>query len=159
MEAGSSKTSKGGLLRLIAVFKFFKVATLIAVGIGALKLFHQGSDGVLQHWVSELGINPGGHYADLAMSKIISLPPEKLKDVGFGSFVYAALFLTEGIGLWMMKPWAEWFTVIITGSLVPLEVYEIVKHPSAGKIGVLLINIAVVVYLVLRIRTERAEKK
>jgi uncharacterized membrane protein (DUF2068 family) len=158
MAVESSKTSKGGLLRLIAIFKFFKVATLIAVGIAALKLFHQGSDGVLEQWIAKLGLNPGGHYVDLAMSKITSLPPQKLKDVGFGSFVYAALFLTEGIGLWMMKPWAEWFTVIITGSLVPLEIYEIVHHPSAGKIGVLIINIAVVVYLVLRIRSERAEK-
>jgi uncharacterized membrane protein (DUF2068 family) len=159
MAEGSNEKPKSGLLRLIAIFKLFKAITLIAVGIGALKLFHHGPGGTLAHWVERLGLNPGGRYVDLALSKVSSVSPQRLKDVGFGSFVYAALFLTEGLGLWLMKPWGEWVTVFITGSLVPLEVYEIVKHPTAGKVIILLLNIAVVVYLVLRIRRERSEKQ
>jgi uncharacterized membrane protein (DUF2068 family) len=65
--------------------------------------------------------------------------------------VYAALFLTEGIGLWFLKRWAEWFTVIITGSLVPLECYEIFRRPMPIKILLLIINIAIVGYLLYRI--------
>jgi uncharacterized membrane protein (DUF2068 family) len=157
MTVGSDKTSKGGVLRLIAIFKFFKAATLIALGIAALKLFHHDRNATLDHWASLFGLNPGGRYLDRGITKVLSLPPNRLKDVGFGSFAYAALFLTEGTGLWLMKPWAEWFTTIITASLVPLEVYEIVRHPTAGKVVVLAINIAVVVYLVLRIRKERSK--
>ena len=56
-----------------------------------------------------------------------------------------------------MKPWAEWFTVIITASLLPLEVYEIHRHPTIPKVVVLVINIAVVGYLLLRIRRERSD--
>jgi uncharacterized membrane protein (DUF2068 family) len=149
------KNSQSGLIRLIAVFKLFKAATLIAVGIGALKLFHQGGEGTVEHWVRELGLNPGGRYVDMALGKIANVPPDRLKDVGFGSFVYAALFLTEGIGLWLGKRWAEWFTVVITASLVPLEIYEIHRHPTAGKVVVLAINVAVVAYLLVRIRRER----
>jgi uncharacterized membrane protein (DUF2068 family) len=73
------------------------------------------------------------------------------------SFIYAGLFLTEGIGLWLVKRWAEWFTVIITGSLVPFEFYEIHHHPSLVKALVLLINMAVVAYLLYRIRNERPD--
>jgi uncharacterized membrane protein (DUF2068 family) len=69
--------------------------------------------------------------------------------------VYAGLFLTEGIGLWLEKRWAEWLTVIITSSLVPIEIYEIYRHPTAIKIAVLLINIAIVAYLLYRIRDKR----
>lgn len=159
MTVASNERSKGGVLRLIAIFKLFKAATLILVGIAALKLFHHDSNETLNHWVSMFGLNPGGRYLDRGITKVLSLPPNRLKDLGFGSFVYAGLFLTEGTGLWLMKPWAEWFTVIITASLVPLEVYEIVRHPTAGKVVVLLINLAVVVYLLLRIRSERAEKR
>ena len=65
------------------------------------------------------------------------------------------IFLTEGIGLWLVKRWGEWFSVIITSSLVPFELYEIARHPSALKIFALIVNIAVVLYLVYRIRTER----
>jgi uncharacterized membrane protein (DUF2068 family) len=64
------------------------------------------------------------------------------------------LFLTEGLGLWFLKRWAEWFTVIITSSLVPVEVYEIHRHPSAVKVVVLAINVAVVGYLLYRIAKE-----
>jgi uncharacterized membrane protein (DUF2068 family) len=69
------------------------------------------------------------------------------------------LFLTEGIGLWLMKRWAEWFTIIITSSLIPVEIYELYRHPTAVKILVLAINVAVVLYLLYRIqRDERGSK-
>jgi uncharacterized membrane protein (DUF2068 family) len=58
--------------------------------------------------------------------------------------------------LLMAKRWAEWFSVIITSSLVPFEIYEIYRHPTVLKVGALLVNIAVVVYLVYRIRTDDA---
>jgi uncharacterized membrane protein (DUF2068 family) len=151
------KQSKSGVLRLIAIFKLFKASLLIAVGIGALRLAHHGGEGVLDHWVSTLGFNTGDRYVDQAIGKVASISPQKLKDLGVGSFFYAALFLTEGTGLWLMKRWAEWFTTIITASLVPLEVFEIIHHPTFTKIAVLAINIAVVVYLALRIRRDRSE--
>jgi uncharacterized membrane protein (DUF2068 family) len=150
--------SKGGFLRLIAVFKLFKAATFIAVGVGALRMAHHDREGMFEHAVRVLGLNPGGRYVDMALGKLLSVSPRELKELGVGSFVYAGLFLTEGIGLWLMKRWAEWFTIIITSSLVPLEVYEIYQHPTIGKVVVLAINIAVVVYLVVRIRREGSNR-
>ena len=148
--------SQSGIIRLIAVFKLLKAMTLIAVGVAALKLIHTDATGALEDWIARFGLDPGGPYVDRAVRKFASIPPNKLKDVGLGSFVYAALFLTEGAGLWLKKRWAEWFTVVITASLVPLEVYEIHRHLTIPKILVLLINIAVVVYLLLRIHKERS---
>ena len=143
----------GAVLRLIAVFKLLKAATLIAAGIGALRLVHNNE--ALEHWIRVLGIRPGGHLLDAALGKLASVPPRRLRELGVGSFIYAGLFLTEGIGLWLNKRWAEWFTTIITASLVPLEMYELFRHPTIGKVAVLAINVAVVVYLILRIRRER----
>jgi uncharacterized membrane protein (DUF2068 family) len=150
------KSSQSGLIRLIAIFKLLKASLLIVVGVGALKLFHHGGYGAMEHWVTKLGVNPGGRYVDQAISKVANIPPSKLKDFGLGSFVYAVLFLTEGIGLWLMKTWAEWFTVLITASLVPLEIYEIHHRPTIPKMVVFAINVAVVVYLLFRIRKERS---
>ena len=149
--------SGSGTLRLIAVFKFFKALTLVLIGLGAVKLIHTDSESALTHWALRLGIDPGGRYVDRAIGKVASLPPNKLKELGVGSFVYAALFLTEGTGLWLRKRWGEWFTVVITASLVPLEVFEIVREFTVGKVLVLVINVAVVVYLLWRIRNERAQ--
>ena len=67
-------------------------------------------------------------------------------------FAYAALFLTEGIGLWRDRRWAEYLTIVATGSLVPLEVFELARKVTAVRIGALVVNLLIVVYLVGRLR-------
>lgn len=150
------KSSDSRLVRLIALFKLLKAILLIAVGVGALKLLHRNVASVLDHWVAMLGLDLGNQYVGRALEKATDLNPNKIKSLGIVSFIYAGLFLTEGIGLWLLKRWAEWFTVIVTSSLVPVEVYEIHRHPTPVKILVFVINVAVVGYLLYRIRTERS---
>ena len=67
---------------------------------------------------------------DHALAKIMNLLPKDFREFGVGSFVYAALFLTEGIGLWLAKPWAEWFTIIITGSLFRSSFMRFITIPQ-----------------------------
>jgi uncharacterized membrane protein (DUF2068 family) len=149
------KSADNTLVRLIAVFKLLKSALLIAVGMSALHLLHKDVATVLEHRVTMLGLDPGNRYVDRAVQKFANLTPQKIKSFGVVSFIYAGLFLTEGIGLWLVKRWAEWFSVIITTSLIPFEVYEIHRHASSIKCLVLILNIAVVTYLLYRIRNER----
>jgi uncharacterized membrane protein (DUF2068 family) len=150
------KSSDSRLVRVIAVFKLLKAILMIAVGVGTLKLLHRDVASVLEHWVTMLGLDPGNEYIARLLEKAANLSPNKIKGLGIVSFIYAGLFLTEGIGLWLVKRWAEWFTIIITSSLVPFEVYEIHRHPTPIKILVLVINVAVVGYLLYRIRSERS---
>jgi uncharacterized membrane protein (DUF2068 family) len=143
------------MLRLIALFKLFKAALLIVVGLGALKLIHRDIAAFFEHWVEVLRLDPHSRYIGLLLEKVSNIAPNKIAALGLGSLIYAGLFLTEGTGLWFEKRWAEWLTVIITSSLVPIELYEIYRHPTPVKIAVLLLNIAIVVYLVYRIRNSR----
>jgi uncharacterized membrane protein (DUF2068 family) len=145
------------VLRTVAVFKLLKAAMLIITGIGILKLMHNDVASTLQHWVARLGLDPGRRFVSEAIERATALPHERIRDLGIVSFIYAGLFITEGVGLWMLKRWAEWFTVIITSSLVPVEAYEIVQRTTLIRIVVLLINIAVVVYLLRRIVKDRPE--
>jgi uncharacterized membrane protein (DUF2068 family) len=62
------------------------------------------------------------------------------------------LLLTEGVGLWLKKRWAEYFTIIVTCSLIPLELYEIEKRVTFTRIAVLLVNMAIVWYLFAQLR-------
>ena len=64
-------------------------------------------------------------------------------------------WLTEGTGLLLRKRWAEYFTIITTGGLIPLELYELSRHVTAVKIAVLIVNVAIVAYLVARVRKTR----
>ena len=153
------KSSDSSIIRLIALFKLVKAITLIAIGVGAFKLLHRDVDSTLDHWITMSGLDPGNRWVEKGIEKVANLTPSKVKGLGIVSFIYAGLFLTEGIGLWLMKRWAEWFTTIITSSLVPVEIYELYHQPSATKIVVLIINVAVVIYLVYRIRTHKQGSK
>jgi uncharacterized membrane protein (DUF2068 family) len=154
------KRQDNKLLRLIALFKLVKALGLIALGIGALRLTHP--DDVVDrliHFVERFGFGPGVRFLDHALARVANLPEKDFRDLGIGSFIYAALFLTEGIGLWLAKRWAEWFTAVITGSLIPLEILEIHRHFTITKVIVLLINIAIVAYLILQIRKKRSSRQ
>ena len=137
---------------MIALFKLIKGLLLVAVGIGALKLLHRDLADTLTHWVDILRVDPDNRFIHAALTRVLSVSPKQLKVTSVGTFVYAALLLTEGTGLLLRKRWAEYFTIITTGGLLPLEVYELSKHISAAKIVVLAVNLAIVVYLVVRVR-------
>jgi uncharacterized membrane protein (DUF2068 family) len=86
------------------------------------------------------------------LAKLSILDDRRLKELSVGTFIYSAIFLTEGVGLALGKRWAEYLTIISTASLLPLEVYELAKHASIGKVLALVINLAVVAYLALELR-------
>jgi len=144
------------LIRLIGLFKLLKGILLIAVGIGAFKMVHSDVTEIATRLVIKFGLDPVGRHVGKLLLETANLTPDRIRAVGVGSFVYAALFLTEGTGLLMAKRWAEWFSVIITSSLVPFEIYEIYRHPTMLKVFALLVNLAVVAYLLYRIRTDDA---
>src|ERR1700674_2044255 len=148
------KSSGDGLIRLIAILKFLKAGLLIALGIGLFKILHKDIGNVLEHWCEALRLDPGSHFLNLALEKAARLSPEQVKKLGLGSFLYAGLFLAEGTGLWLRKRWGEWLTVIITSSLVPVELYEIYRHSSYAKLGVLALNVAIVLYLINHMRRK-----
>ena len=149
------KASHDKILRMIAVFKFLKAAMLIALGVGAFRLLHRDLGKLAEHWVEALRLDPGGHFVTVGLAKASKLRPDQVKKLGLVSFLYAGLFLAEGTGLWLRKLWGEWLTVIITGSLVPVEIYEIYRHPSAVKTAVFVINLGIVAYLIYGIRAQR----
>lgn len=143
------------MLRAIGVFKLAKAALLLLLGVAALRLIHTDIEGMLESWIPHLGLEPGGRYVGRVLVEAAALTPTKIKDVGVGSLIYAALFITEGIGLLLLKRWAEWVTIVLTSSLVPVEVWEIFRHPNAAKVLVLVINLGLVGYLIWQVRQQR----
>ena len=137
---------------MIAAFKLLKGLTLIAVGIGALKLLHKDVASVVEHWVNAFRVDPHNHYIHWLLEKLSIVDDKKLRELSVGTFIYAAVFLTEGTGLAFRKRWAEYLTIITTASFLPLEVYELVRHASVPKGVALAINIAVVIYLVRELK-------
>ena len=81
------------------------------------------------------------------LNKLFSLRSSTIQLVGFGVLGYAVLEGVEAVGLWLQKRWAEYLTLIATALFIPLEVYEIVHKGSLLKVIALIVNVAIVVYL------------
>jgi uncharacterized membrane protein (DUF2068 family) len=143
--ARSSGTGKrDNWLILIGAAKCVKGIALVLLGIGGLNLLHHDSASAVKHWISIIHVDPHNHYFAKLIEKISALQGHKKLLLTAGTFVYAALFLTEGIGLLLRQHWAEYFTVVVTGSFLPLEIYELTKHFSAAKVVITVLNAAIV---------------
>ncbi len=68
------------------------------------------------------------------------------------------MFLTEGVGLMLLKHWAEWMTVLTTAGLIPIEVFEIYRRFTSIRLTIFAINVAIAVYLVRNLTQPRGEK-
>lgn len=147
-----------GVTRLIAVFKLMKVLALIALGLGMLDVLGRGADETVARWLAASGL---GSHRSLARGVLYleHLDSRRLVEMCAASFFYAALFSVEGLGLWFDKPWAEYFTLIITVSFIPFELYEMALHPRVIKLVALGINVAVALYLWGRIRRRRRARR
>jgi len=153
----SKPAKKDRLLTLIVLFKFFKGAMLIAVALGARHLVNRGVGDFAEHLVDSFRVDPGNRFIHVVLAKLQVLDARRLKELSIGSFFYAAIVLTEGTGLALRKRWAEYFTIIVTASFLPLEIYELARRVTGIKIGVMAINLAILGYLIARVRLGRAE--
>ncbi len=152
MSATTRRHSGDAGLWLIGGFKLAKGLLLLVVGVGILRLLHRDVADVLASWIAQLHVDPENRYVDRALSAALSLDDRRLKQISVGTFAYSALLLTEGIGLLLRQRWAEYLTVIVTGSFIPLELYELAKRITLTRLTVIGINVAIVWYLVARLR-------
>ena len=147
--------SDGRGLLVIAVYKFLKTIGLLLLGFGALQFVQGDRAAEVAHLVDTLRIDPHNRYVNHLLEKLIDVDAKKLHEFSVGTFLYAALFLTEGIGLALRQRWAEYLTIISTASLIPIEILEIYKGLSILKIALLLGNILIVGYLIYELRKGR----
>jgi len=146
---------KSKTLLLIALFKLTKGILLLLVGIGALKLMHRDVADTITHWVDILRVDPDNRYIHRLLARALLVTPAQLRAASAGTFIYSALLLTEGMGLLFRKRWAEYFTIISTAGLIPLEIYELIHHLTAAKIVILAVNFAIVAFLIARVRHHK----
>jgi len=143
-----------GLLRTIAVYKIAKVLLLLTAAYGELRLRDASVVARLFSWASSL---PSGREQDALLRGLAwfsGLSAARVETLGIVTLAYALIFSLEGIGLWLRRRWGEWLTIVITASLVPLEIWEIARRPTFGKVLVFLVNIAIVWYLIVQVRSS-----
>jgi uncharacterized membrane protein (DUF2068 family) len=150
------------VLRLIAVDRLIHFLVLGLLGVAVLAFTANRSHlretfyrvlTALQGGVGGGPVQTSGHVGILRdLDRLFSLRSGTLKEVGIALLGYAALEGIEAVGLWLGRRWAEYLTFISTTVLLPLEIYELLHKATALKVIGFLINLAVVVYLLLKKR-------
>ena len=139
-------------LAAIAVFKLMKGALLGTAGFGLLTLMHADIATWFSILLEALHLNADSRLIHSLVMKVDQLQPHSVLIAGIVSLSYAGLLLLEGIGLWLEWSWAAYLTVVSTSLLLPLEVYEIFERLTVLRISVLIVNVAIVLYLIHHLR-------
>jgi uncharacterized membrane protein (DUF2068 family) len=144
------------VVALIGIFKIIKAGLLIALGIAGLVTAPSDLAHKIRHALAWMGLSPGHHTLSRVLRELGSFDDGVARELAVVSLCYAAVFLVEGVGLLKKRRWAEWLTVGVTASFIPIEIYEAVHRFSAGKIAALVLNLAILIYLVwLRVGVGR----
>lgn len=151
------KTSSDPMLRLIALFKLAKSFLFICAGIGLLHFLNKDVEGRMQILMNDLHVDSDNHLAKWCLDEAGHLTNLKIASLSAIAFFYGILFGIEGTGLYLRKRWAEWFVVIITSSLLPLEIYEIWHRITLAKVALTTGNLIILGYLIYVIRRKRTE--
>ena len=117
----SRRRPRNRWLVLIAAFKLLQALLYMAVGVGALRLLHKDVGEVLESLANHLRFNPESRFVNFILEKSSLIDDRLLRQIGEVVFIYAGLDLIEGTGLYLEKAWAEYLTLAITASFLPLE--------------------------------------
>ena len=132
------------LFALLAVFAF-----LLETNLGSLR--HDA-----QSLISGLTGNTGQGAAqgtiDRWLHDILHLKKHTLLILLFTAIAYSVVEGVEAVGLWLEKRWAEYLTAIATAGFLPFEINELTKKITVIRVGALVLNIAILVWLVWRKR-------
>jgi uncharacterized membrane protein (DUF2068 family) len=134
-------------LVLIAAYKFLLALMFVAVGVGALRLMHKDIDDVISHLGDLLRFNPESRFVNFLYDRASLINDPLLRRIGALAFSYAGLSLAEGIGLYLEKAWGEFLTLAITASFLPWEIFEIFHRLTWVRVGLLVVNVLVFIYL------------
>ena len=146
-------------LFIIGFLKLGKGLLVLALGISVLKLVNRDIDAVFYEIISKLHIDAENRFIQKVLAHLSLISNHTLEAIGAVSIVFAALLLIEGFGLVFERLWAEYLTVAETAIFIPFELFEITRHCTITRVSILLINIAIVLYLLMTILRKSISRR
>jgi uncharacterized membrane protein (DUF2068 family) len=143
------------LLPWIAAERAFRTVVLLAVGIALVTHPHANWAGDVSHLAQRLGLDPKDNWVQRIMTDVAKIHAHQDLVFGVAAIAYGALEGVEAYGLFTRRRWGEWLTVVATSLLFVPEVWELTKSATVLKVGAVVVNLAIVGYLMWRLRGRR----
>jgi len=146
------------ILRIFAVERFFRALVFAALAIAVWRFsvsrlsFEQAYDQALpplRALLRDFGFSVQHSKLLGLIHKAFTVDPRTLGYIALGLGAYAVIEVIEGVGLWLLKRWGEYFAMIVTSLGLPYEIYELTNKVTVLRVVAFVINLALVLYLVL----------
>jgi uncharacterized membrane protein (DUF2068 family) len=152
-----TRSHNRGLL-LVGLFKLSKAIFFGSLAAGALHLIHRNVGDFVLRVVDSLPVDPESHFVDMLMDRADLINVHQLRQFSFFTFSYSIVCVVEGTGLVLEKVWAEYITIVLTVMGLPWETYELFERFALFKVGVLLVNVAVLLYLLWLLKRKKVQQ-
>jgi len=147
------------VLQTVATIEFLKGVFVALMGICALLLVHKDAWLYAESLLAVFHISTDRRIAQMFLDFADNVTDAKLWAAAWLAFAYSTLRFVEGYGLWRCRTWAEWVAAVSGTLLLPLEVRELFRRVTLLRCGVLIVNVAVVLYMVYLILANRREHR
>ena len=139
------------LLPLLAAERTLRAVLLVGVGVILLTHVHTDWADLARRFIGRLGFDPSRNEIGRLISGLAGFGPRQAQRDGAIAIGYGALEAVEGYGLLRHRRWGEYLTVVATALLFIPELQELMKHPTGLKVGALVVNVLIVIYLIARL--------
>jgi uncharacterized membrane protein (DUF2068 family) len=142
------------IIRALAVERLFRAVVIVLAAYAVWKF--RGARGSIQASLDrDLPIfRAAGFKVDQMtvvheLEKALTAKPSTLALLTLMLTAYALIEVLEGVGLWLLKRWGEYFAVIATSVFLPLEIHDLAKGITMTRAVTFSINILAVIYLLI----------
>ncbi|MDQ6696353.1 MAG: DUF2127 domain-containing protein [Actinomycetota bacterium] len=145
------------LLRIIALSRalhsvVFGLLALALAGVelklpvwrGSLRHLSRQIDGLADH----TGPDAGRDWLSSALHRALRVNSHTLTILLVTAIIYCVVEGTEAVGLWRERRWAEYLTAVATVGFLPFEVHELIDRVTVLRILALVVNLAILGWLV-----------
>jgi uncharacterized membrane protein (DUF2068 family) len=146
------------LLPWIAAERAFRAIVLLAVGIALVSHPHANWASDIAHLAQHLGLNPKDNWIQRIINDVDRIHANQDIVFGIAALAYAVLEGAEAYGLFTRRRWGEWLTVVATSLLFIPEIWELTKSATLLKVGAVVANVAIVLYLLWRLRRATPQR-
>jgi len=145
------------IIRLIAIERGFHVVVFSLLAIALFffetKLFSiQSFARTAADRLDGVANNTGPHASRDVLSRelqrIANLHRGTVTLLAITASAYAVIEAVEAVGLWFERRWAEYLTVVATAGFLPFEIRELAERVTLLRLGALVVNIVILVWLV-----------
>lgn len=149
------RPNKNKALQAIALFEGVKGIAAITASIGVLSLVHHDVRAMAFAIIGHFHLDPQAHYPRMLLNDATWLANTNLRQAVMLAWAYAAIRLVESYGLWKDRAWAEWLAALSGAVYLPLELRHLEQHTTVINGLVLIGNVGVVAYMVIRLWRRR----